>query len=519
MTQKSNPKDVTTARVAGRGGMAVLTAKVFFIVSGLIQQTLLPRILGLDGYGALARVFAIANIANNVVVSSSIQGVSRSVAKTPESQVRQTIRRMLKVHVAIALPVALAFLFFAPVYARFQGAPHIVGPLRVVSIVVLFYGLYAPVVGALNGQRKFGWQASLDIVYAVLRTVGLLGLGWLFARGDRGVFGACVGFAAAAVLIFPVALGITGTGKAGVGGPSVREHLLFIAPVALGQVFLQLLMQSDISLLGHFASKLVVAQGLAGEVATQAADKIVGVYRGCQLFAFLPYQLLITLTFIMFPMLAKAKANEDKQAVAQYVRAGMRLAYVFACLLTSTVSAVGPQLLYLMFSPEMGDRGGDTLRVLALGQGAFAIFYIETTVLTSLGRERLSAMLTGLAAAMIIALCAVVGSGASTSEALLFRTGLATSAALVISATAGAVAVYRTARAYVSALTLARVITTAAAVTVAGVFVPYMGKLWVVPVACATGLGALLLLVVLGEVGKADWQTLRDVVRKKSGAG
>ena len=43
-------------RSAGRGGLAVAFAKIYFIVVGLVQQIALPRILGLDGYGALASV-------------------------------------------------------------------------------------------------------------------------------------------------------------------------------------------------------------------------------------------------------------------------------------------------------------------------------------------------------------------------------------------------------------------------------------------------------------------------------
>ena len=179
------------ARSAGRGGIAVLAAKAFFILSGLIQQTLLPRLIGLDGYGALARVFAITSIANNVVISSSIQGVSHSIAHTPDEFTNHTLRRTFRTHLAIAIPIALLFFFFAPVYASFQGAPHIIRPLQILSLVVLFYGLYAPLVGALNGMRRFTMQAGLDITYAVLRTAGLLGLGWFFARGGHGVVGAC----------------------------------------------------------------------------------------------------------------------------------------------------------------------------------------------------------------------------------------------------------------------------------------------------------------------------------------
>lgn len=509
------PTKPDAARTAGRGGMAVLAAKVFFILSGLVQQTLLPRLIGLDGYGALARVFAMANIANNVVVSSSIQGVSRSVAQTPDDRAGETVRRTFRTHLAIAVPVAVMFFFFAPVYATFQGAPHIVRPLQVVSLVVLFYGLYAPLVGALNGQRLFTRQAALDITYAVLRTAGLLGLGWLFAKGDQGVLGACVGFAGAAMLIFPVALKVTGLGKPGDAGPTVRQHLLFIAPVALGQVFLQLLMQSDISVLGHFASKLVLAQGMTGDLARESADEIVGVYRACQLFAFLPFQLLITLTFIMFPMLAKAKADQDQEAVAHYVRTGMRLAFVFACVMVGTVSSLAPHVLHLLFPDEVGQRGGEALRVLALGQGAFSIFYIETTVLTSLGRERLSAALTGVAAALIATLCAVAGLTAGDEAALLLRTAAATAVALLTAALLGAAMVFRTAGSYVPPLTALRVLATLAAVSAAGYFMPYAGKLFVVPQAIGMALLAVMLLVVTREVGKADLDVVLRVVRKK----
>jgi len=98
----------------------------------------------------------------------------------------------------------------------------------------------------------------------------------------------------------------------------------------------------DISMLGHFASKLAAVQFLTDDLAREASDKTVGVYRACQLFAFLPFQLLITLTFIMFPMLEKAKAERDEQAVASYVRTGMRLAFVFACVMVGDHRAHEP---------------------------------------------------------------------------------------------------------------------------------------------------------------------------------
>jgi stage V sporulation protein B len=500
--------------------MAVLGAKLFFIIIGFAQQTLLPWIIGRDGYGALSRVLAPTNIVNNVVITSSIQGMSRAVAQTPDERAGETFRRLFKAHVAIAVPVALLFFFFAPVYAiRFQLAPHIVLPLQLMSLVVLAYGIYAPVIGSLNGRRLFTRQAGLDVTYAVLRTAGLVGLGWVFARSGQGqgIIGSCIGFALAALLIVPVSLRIAGLGSRGDAGPTVGQHLLFILPVALGQVAVQLLMQSDITLLGRFASQLTVAQGMTGDAAAKAADEIVAVYRACQLFAFLPYQLLISLTFILFPMLAKAKAEQDREAIASYVRTGMRLSFVFAALMVGTVAGLGPYLLRLVYPVEFSEQGGEALRVLALGQGAFSIFYVETTVLTSLGRERVSAVLTGAAVVLIVSLGWAAGSSATDGIDLLNRMAGATTTALAVAAVAGAVAVRLVAKAYVSPLTFLRAMAAVGAAVLVGTWLPWKGKLLVLPEAGVVALVALLVLVVTAEVGRADLAMVKRVVGRKAG--
>src|SRR5689334_12818806 len=72
----------------GRGGLAITFAKAYFILQGLVQQVLLPRVLGLDGYGALSSVLSAASITYNPIVTTSIQGVSRAVAQTSGDEQR-----------------------------------------------------------------------------------------------------------------------------------------------------------------------------------------------------------------------------------------------------------------------------------------------------------------------------------------------------------------------------------------------------------------------------------------------
>jgi stage V sporulation protein B len=128
------------ARGAGRGGIAVAGAKVWFILVGLVQQTVLPRIIGLEGYGALSSVLAISNIPNNVVTASSIQGVSRAVAGAGEHEL-EAQRRALWIHAALAPCLAALFFAFAPLAADFEHAPHILYPLRICACILFIYAL------------------------------------------------------------------------------------------------------------------------------------------------------------------------------------------------------------------------------------------------------------------------------------------------------------------------------------------------------------------------------------------
>ena len=505
------PEDAT--RSAGRGGLAVAFAKIYFILVGLVQQIALPRLLGLDGYGALASVLSISGITYNPVTTTSIQSVSRAVAQaTPESE-PGTIRRVFTVHAVFAVLLAVGFFLLAPFIARSVGAGHVVGPLRILSAVMLLYGLYTPLIGVLNGQRKFVSQASLDVIAATLRTSGLIVGALVFARrGNLGVEGATVGFVAGAVLILAAALVLVGIGKRGPSAITARAHLLFALPVLLGQILFNLLLQADLTLLRRFASEAAIARGLPGT----AADPLVGAYRATQLFSFLPYQLLIAVTFILFPMLATAARDGDRQAVARYVRTGVRLALVLAGLMVSVTAGLSDRLLYLVFGAEAAQLGGPSLELLAVGFGGFAIFGVLTTVLNSLKHERESAIVTGVAVTLVVALCYLRVRGAPFGADLLLLTAEATAAGLFVATLSAAFFVHRAAGAVAPPLALVRVLLAAAVAISVGRLLPHAGKILTPAYAIIVALAYVLILLISRELGPDDLSTVRAVLSKRA---
>ncbi|MFN8549795.1 MAG: lipopolysaccharide biosynthesis protein [Polyangiaceae bacterium] len=507
--EAKDPSAVT--RTAGRGGLAVAFAKLYFILIGLVQQIVLPRVLGLDGYGALSSVLSISSIAYNPIVSTSIQGVSRAVAQAPDAEQPQAIRRTLGIHALLALPLGLAFFLLARPIGEAAGAPHLVGSLRIVSGVVLFYSLYTPLVGVLNGQKRFVWQAGLDILYATIRTTLLVGGALFLAAAGGKVAGASTGFVIASGIIFAIALYVVGVGKAGAGGPTARTHLGFIAPLLFGQILLNLLLQADLTLLRAFAAEAAKAAGQGPE----AADPIVGAYRATQLFSFLPYQLLLAVTFILFPMLATAYRDGDKAAVARYVRAGVRLALILMGLMVSVTSGLSRPLMRLVFPAEAATLGGDAMQLLTLGFGAFAIFGILTTVLNSLKREVASMAVTALAFALVVALCFLRVRGTPLGPDILMRTAVATTSGLALATLGASFLVLRTAGAVAPLGSFLRVLVAMTIAIALGRFLPAPGKLLTLVYAAGVGCLYAFVLVATRELGKADVDTVKAVLGRK----
>lgn len=499
------------AKTAGRGGLAIAGAKLYFMVAGLAQQILLKHILGLQTYGALGRVQGLASIIYNPIIATDVQGVSRAISGAPDDAKGATQRRVLGIHAALIVPFALGFFVAAPWTASLIGAPHLTVGLRIVAAVMLFYGLYTPFVGVINGQRRFTLQAGLDVIAATLRTVGLLGGAWYFTARGHGLEGALGGFTVSAAMMALIALPLAGLGRRGEGAPSIGEHLAFIAPLFGGQLALNFLFQSELQLLGRFAADAAIAQGLGPE----AADTLAGAYRNAQLFCFLPYQLLLSVTFVLFPLLATAHRDDDREAVARYVQTGVRLAMIIAGAMVSVTAGIPGGLLNLVFGADSAALAARPMFVLALGQGAFAIFGILATVLTSIKHERMSALLTTAALALVAGLCFVLVRGQPYGPELLMRTAIASGCGLVVATALAALQVKRAAGAVVPLLTALRV---PAALAVAIAFarvLPAPGKLMTLVYAPVIALVFVAVLVITRELGREDLAIIARVAGRK----
>ena len=507
------PAGSETAKSAGRGGLAIAAAKVSFVVFGFGQQLVLPAVLGTAGYGRIALILATVSILNNIVVGASIQGVSRTLSRATKTEAPGAFRRVLEFHTLIAVVLASLFALAAGPVAKALHS-DIAPDLRIMALVVLCYGIYAPLVGGLNGTGRFVEQAGLDILYGALRfatTAGGAVVAIYILRAD-GVRGGVMGFALAALLIVPIAVTRSKTGAAGAIHPTAKEYFAFLAPLSIGLVSLNLLLQTDFELFSHFTAERVASLGEPAE----RANEIIGVYRAFQLFSFLPYQLLMSITFVLFPLLARAHAAGEAESVKRFTETGMRLALLLVGLFVGIVAALPYPLLRFAFKDQIIAAWGSKAQPNhALGMAAFAMLGVMTAALTSLKKEGVAALLTTAGVALVAILCAVMIPRAELGTPMMVASATATLIALSSVAVLGAVVLRRIAGGILPLMTLVRVALATGAAVLVGSRLPYFGRATAPVEAIVVALVYSVCLIVSAEIGRSDLAVVRSVVARR----
>jgi len=93
---------------AGRGVLYIAFAKFYFMFAGMVVQFRLPAILTRSAFGSYSIVAWAASWVNNVLVTGTIQAVSRFSAQQP-GRARDVELAGLRMHVRLGLPIAVAF--------------------------------------------------------------------------------------------------------------------------------------------------------------------------------------------------------------------------------------------------------------------------------------------------------------------------------------------------------------------------------------------------------------------------
>ena len=522
------------AASAGRGVLYIAFAKFYFMAIGLAIQVGLPRVVSTAMFGAFSVVSSVLSTVNNVVVTGSIQAVSRFTAQDAD-RVRAVQHAGLRMHVVCGLPLGVLFIAASPLIAHLLHDSSKIGPLMVGGLIIIGYAFYAVFVGTANGTRQFHKQAGLDVTFATLRMLGILGM----AIAGLGVTGMIGGWVIAVGVILVVAATWIGLPRLpdGVARLPVRPMLGYFANVAVYLILFNCLMFVDTWLLKRYMTQHYVAEAArlttaidtllpwAREVTgfhydpSHLADVQVAYYAAAQNLARLSYQAIIAATFVVFPLVSRSTFEDDRDTTRRYIQITMRYSLVFATALAVVMAAIPEPLLAVVYPADYARLGGPALAALALGNVAFSIFAIAGTILNGAGRTTEAI----LAAAVTLGL-AFVGNLVAIPRCepgleVLLVAGSVTGVSMLIGALISSWALRTHLGAGLPLWSVVRVVIAIAAAIGVGRVLPARGAVLTLASAAVVAIAFLAVLVVTRELGRKDLAAIAAVRRKRAPGG
>ncbi|HMF40523.1 MAG TPA: hypothetical protein VKQ32_07510, partial [Polyangia bacterium] len=346
----------------------------------------------------------------------------------------------------------------------------------------------------------FRTQATFDVTFSTLKTILLLGLAYLWS-----VRGAFVGFAAAAAAIMVIAARAMRLPATGEPFP-IRRIASFMGAVVAYTALLNLALNADALLLRKAA---LWAPG----VDATAAATVAGNYEALRTFAILPYQALLVVTFVIFPLVSRATFAADREATRAYVSQTMRYALILAGLMGIVLAARPSALFGTIYKPEFS-AGAAALPILAAGQCCLALLSVACSILNAAGRTRAPLLLMIVTLAIGAAGIAIFVPRAATGTPMLITAATAVAVATATGLLAALVVLRTRLGGMPPAATMVRVALALAGAVIAARLVPGHGKLLGFAVMAMVGFAYVAILVVTREFGADDRAKFAKVFKR-----
>jgi O-antigen/teichoic acid export membrane protein len=451
-------------------------------------------------FGAFGVVNNLVSIVNNTVIQSTIQSVAKFTAED-DARAGAVQRAAVRLQVIVGVALGAAFFLGAPLIAEFEKAPSYTPYLRIAAAIPFLYAIYAVFVGSANGLRRFRTQATFDVTFATMKTILLLGLAALWK-----VTGAFVGFAAAAVAIVVISsrvMRLPAPPAAAAPFPAGRL-LRYMIAVGVYTLLLNVALNYDQPLLHRFA----------GIVDPSRAPVLAGHYQALRTLALLPYQALLVITFVIFPLVSRSTFAQDREATRSYVTQTMRYALILVVAMGLLLAARPAALLGIFYPPDYGE-GASALAILVTGECCLALLAVGCAILNAAGRTTATLTLMAVTVAIGAGAAALLVPRATPGTPMLLAATVATSLGMASGFVASVVYLRARTGGSPPATTILRVGGAAAAAVLVGRFLPAHGKILGLAAIAVVGAVYLGVLIATGEFGPDDRAKFARVLRRR----
>ncbi len=400
-------------------GVFYLTiSKLIFVVTGYIIYISLARYLGPELFGTYGIVVGIVSVLNMVLITGTLQSVSKFVSEDPAHALEVKIQG-LKLQAIIGGIIAVSYFLAADIIASLLKDPSLIPLLRISSLIPLFYSFYAVFIGYINGQKQFRLQALFDITFSFLKCSLIL----LFVWFGFSIIGAIFGFVTAAGIILMLSTLIIGINFLKPLTFPMKKIFLFGFTISLFTAGTNLLLSLDL-----FLIKSLIVENYV--------KLYTGYYTAAQTIARVPFFLMAPINLVLFPIISRTTFSQKNEETRYYINNGLRYNLAIMTLIVVLISSSSKEIILLIYSKEYLPAW-TSLSLLSVGMLFYSLLITSSTIISSSGKPKVSLIIIVLVLILdftfnyiLIPKYELIGASISTSLASL--TGLFIAAAYIL---------------------------------------------------------------------------------------
>lgn len=343
------------------------------------RNMLLARVIAPDQFGMMALVLAVLALLEAITEV----GVAQAVIQNERGGTREFLNVAWWFGILRGLIVGVVALPLADPLASFYGTPELAPLLLVAPLTVVFTGLTSPRVYAL--QREFRFGATLVSVQGA----GLLGTAVTIALGLwlQNVWALLLGAVLESALRFVLSFVVAPFRPSLQWDAQARRDLWRFSRGMAGLPLLTLLlMQADVFVLGR----------------TGTVDDL-GLYTMAIALAAFPQAIFSKVVQpLVVPVLARLQ--DDLPGMRQAVLRMSRLIWLFGLPLAAIMSAVGGELLTVVYGRPEFSRMATAFAIYAVFVVVYMASMVTFSVYLAIGRPELQRRITVVRAVLVLAL-------------------------------------------------------------------------------------------------------------------